>query len=107
MAQAFKLTVSGAGIASVAVSPSGVRQIAGVLAKAGPTNALNVTLYSCPTQPSGSIPSGSQELGAFLTSVASDSRVLDLSPDGIDVLNYIAAQFTDTDTAHAVYVYVK
>ncbi len=109
MAQAFKLTVSGAGIASVPVSSysaSAVGQIAGALGVAGATDPLDVTLWSCPSEPSGSIPTGSQELGELKAAISSNA-LLNLSPDGIDVLQYIAAEFADADTAHAVYVYVK
>ena len=107
MALPIKLTVSGAGIASAKVPPSGAGQIVAILARPGNTQALNVTLYCCPTLPSGSIPAGSTELGAFVGSGGASSIPFGLSPDGIDVAGYIAAQFTDTSTTHAVYVYVK
>lgn len=109
MAQAFKLTVSGVGIASVQVSSytaSAVGQIAGALGVAGATDPLDVVLWSCPEEPSGTIPAGSQALGELKAAVSSNA-LLNLAPDGIDVLQYIAAQFVDADTAHAVYVYVK
>lgn len=108
MAQAIKLTVSGAGIASAKVPPLlGVGQIVAIVATPGSTSALNVSLWSCPTLPSGSIPAGSSELGQFSAPASGNSQILPMSPDGIEVGGYIAADFTDTDTAHVVYVYVK
>jgi len=108
MAQPIKLAVSGVGIASARVPPSqGFGQVVGIVAKPGSTDALNVTIYSCPTEPSGSIPAGSTELVSFSAAAAGQSPVLPLSPDGIAVAGFIAADFADADTAHAVYVYVK
>lgn len=108
MAQPIKLAVSGVGIAMAKVPPSlGVGQIVGIVAKPGATDALNVTLYACPSYSTSAIPSGSTELASFSAAASGQSPVLDLSPDGIDVGGYIAADFADADTAHAVYVYVK
>jgi hypothetical protein len=108
MAQPITLTVSGAGIAMAQVPPSlGFGQIVGIVAKPGVTDALNVTLYSCPSYSTSAIPAGSTTLGSFSAPASGVSPTLSLSPDGIAVAGYIAAQFTDADTAHVVYVYVK
>ncbi len=108
MAQPIKLTVSGVGIAMAKVPPTlGIGQIVGIVAVPGATDALNVSIYSCPSYSTASIPAGSLELASFSAPAAGQSPVLSLSPDGIDVGGYIAADFADADTAHAVYVYVK
>jgi hypothetical protein len=108
MAQAIKLTLSGAGIVMAKVPPSiGVGQIVGIVAKPGATDALNVTLYSCPSYSDSAIPAGSTELVSFAAAAAGASQVVDISPDGIDVAGFIAADFADADTSHVVYVFVK
>jgi hypothetical protein len=100
------LTVSGAGIVSAAV-PNQISQLVAVLPRPDTTVALAVKLYSCPSQPSGSIPAGSTLLAEFTGPLASAGVPLNLAPDGVSLGGWIAAQFTDTGTAHALYCYLK
>lgn len=104
MAQPIKLTANGAGIASAKV-PNDAMQIVGLLAVAD-TVALACTLYCCPTKPSGSIPAGSTEIGTYPVAASSFDSA-SYSPDGIDCTGYLAADFTDTGGAHALYLYLK
>lgn len=105
MSAALKLTVSGAGIASIAVPRTAV-QITAVLAVAGATDALDVQLYVTPTKPSGSIPAGSQEIGEYKAAIGA-CLPANLGADGVDAQGFIAADFIDVDTAHSLYVYYK
>jgi hypothetical protein len=107
MANAIKLTVSGAGIVMAQMPPSGFGQIVGIMARPGATDALNVTVYACTSYSTSAIPAGSSELASFVAPAGGPNSVLPLSPDGIQAATYVAADFADADTAHVVYVYVK
>jgi hypothetical protein len=107
MAQVIKLTVSGAGYACAKVPSVGGAQIVGIVAKPDASVALSVTLYSSPTYSTSAIPAGSEEIAGFSAAAGGQSPILDLSPDGIGVNDFLIAQFTDTGTAHVLYVYIK
>jgi hypothetical protein len=106
VASAIKLSVSGAGYASVAV-PRDATQLIGMLGVAGATDALDATVYITPTQAVSSIPAGSQEVAELRSAIGTNTPPIVFSPDGIAAAGWFSVQFLDADTAHSCYLYYK
>lgn len=115
MSSPLELSLSGQGLAWSKI-PAFANQVVAILARpdnsASPV-ALFARLYVSPAEPTGTaladLPTGSINLGTFVSAAGGPSIPFSLSPDGIGISGggYLVAEFEDAGAAHAIFCYLK